>query len=134
MKNLILVLFSICIMVNACNGQSNDSQQQDCTITQNDNNAAYSLFPTKNMWTFIKLDTRNGRLWLVQYSIEDEKRFEYILNTTPRVPESEQYNGRFTLYPTQNTYNFLLLDQADGQVWQVQWSFEREERFVIPIY
>ena len=33
----------------------------------------------------------------------------------------------------QNIYNFILLDQIDGRVWQVQWSFKANERFVIPI-
>lgn len=35
--------------------------------------------------------------------------------------------GRFTLYPTQNRYNFILLDQTDGRTWQVQWSTKPEE-------
>lgn len=41
----------------------------------------YKLFPTQNMWTFIKLDTQTGQMWQLQYSINDEKgRFEYDLN------------------------------------------------------
>ena len=30
-------------------------------------------------------------------------------------------------------YNFLLLDQIDGSVYQVQWSTEEKNRVVIPI-
>ncbi|HEV3218228.1 MAG TPA: hypothetical protein VGZ48_00545 [Candidatus Acidoferrales bacterium] len=42
--------------------------------------------------------------------------------------------GRFTLYPTENIYNFLLLDQIDGRVWQVQWNWDSPaKRFVLPI-
>ena len=41
--------------------------------------------------------------------------------------------GRFKLYPTSNTYNFLLLDAENGRTWQVQWGFEKDERFVIEI-
>ena len=26
-------------------------------------NVIYKLFPTQNYWTFIKLNTRNGRMW-----------------------------------------------------------------------
>lgn len=35
--------------------------------------ARYKLYPTTNMWTFLKLDTRNGRIWQVQWSFEDDK-------------------------------------------------------------
>lgn len=34
--------------------------------------------------------------------------------------------GRFTLYPTQNVFTFILLDQIDGRMWQVQWSTKAE--------
>ena len=30
----------------------------------------YKLFATQNMWTFLKLDTRNGRLWQVKYAMK----------------------------------------------------------------
>jgi hypothetical protein len=42
-------------------------------------------------------------------------------------------NDRFTLYSTQNMYTFILLDQVDGKTWQVQWSTEAKNRFIIPI-
>ena len=43
-------------------------------------------------------------------------------------------NGRFFLYPTQNMYNFILLDQIDGRTWQVQWSTEKSQRGTWAIY
>ena len=50
----------------------------------------YELYPTKNYWTFIKLDTRNGKMWQVQFSIEDNKNSgELIINDTPLVSEEE---------------------------------------------
>ena len=97
-------------------------------------NAIYQLFPTKNFWTFIKLDTRNGKMWQVQFSLkEDGSRGEVILNSLPLVEEGKEVKGRFTLYPTLNDYNFLLLDQIDGYVYQVQWSMEKKTRGVFPI-
>lgn len=45
----------------------------------------------------------------------------------------EKKNGRFKLVPTTNMWNFLLLDQIDGDVWQVQWSQEPKNRIVIKI-
>jgi hypothetical protein len=50
------------------------------------------------------------------------------------VVEGKEIIGRFTLYPTENMYNFLLLDQIDGYVYQVQWSMTKDYRGVIPIF
>jgi hypothetical protein len=93
----------------------------------------YKLYPTTNMWTFIKLNTRNGHLWQVQYHTESDKRFETKLNTYSLITPENESNERFSLYSTQNSYNFILLDQIDGRMWQVQWSIDPEKRLVLPI-
>ncbi len=94
----------------------------------------YRLFPTDNYWTFIKLDTRNGKMWQVHFTISQEGyEGELILNSDSLVLETEEVNGRFTLYPTKNTYNFILLDQMNGKIYQVQWNSEKEKRFVTRI-
>lgn len=94
----------------------------------------YKLFPTENYWTFIKLDTRNGKMWQVHFTISNEGyQGELILNSRSLV-WTEEVNGRFTLYPTKNMYNFILLDQIDGRTFQVQWNNDKEKRFVSPIY
>ena len=64
---------------------------------------------------------------------QNNSRFKTFLNTIPLVYETEEVANRFTLYSTQNMWTFILLDQIDGKTWQVQWSFEPENRFVIPI-
>ena len=86
------------------------------------------------MYTFIKLNTRNGQMKQVQWSTKgSEYRYETTLSDISRVNVEEERNGRFFLYPTTNIYNFILLDQIDGRTWQVQWGKE-EERAVIRIY
>ncbi|CAD0002312.1 hypothetical protein [Flavobacterium salmonis] len=103
--------------------------------TQNisgDSNIAYRLFSTRNMYTFIKLDTRNGQMWQVQWDT-GKNQFETPLSLKKFASSQEEKTGRFFLYPTQNIYNFILLDQLDGRVWQVQWSTEVKERIVVPI-
>ncbi|THF53530.1 hypothetical protein E6C50_01900 [Flavobacterium supellecticarium] len=105
------------------------------TATQNistDSNVEYRLFSTKNMNIFIKLNTKNGQMWLVQWSTKGNES-EVALSLVSRVPKEEEKNGRFFLYPTTNIYNFILLDQIDGRVWQVQWSVEPKDRMVVPI-
>lgn len=100
-----------------------------------DDGVAYRLFSTKNMYTFIKLDTRNGRMWQVQWSTKGrDYRFQTTLSDINLVNKEEEQNGRFFLYPTTNIYNFVLLDQIDGRAWQVQWSLDAEGRMLIRIY
>ena len=98
-----------------------------------DSTVVYRLFSTRNMYTFIKLNTRNGQMRQVQWGTESKFRFETTLSDISRVNKEEEKNGRFFLYPTTNIYNFILLDQIDGRAWQVQWGNETE-RAVIPIF
>ena len=98
-------------------------------------NAAYRLYPTRNISTFIKLDTRTGQMWQLQYTVDEEKgRFEYDLNPQPLLLAGMQpVDGRYELYPTKNMYNFILIDQIEGVTWQVQWSLDDDKRMVLPI-
>jgi hypothetical protein len=99
-----------------------------------DSTVIYRLFSTRNMYTFIKLNTRNGQMWQVQWGTESKYQYETTLSDISRVKKEEEKNGRFFLYPTKNVYNFILLDQIDGRVWQVQWSTNVAERLVDRIY
>ncbi len=98
-----------------------------------DSNVVFRLFATDNTFNFIKLNTRNGQMWQVQWSLEDNQ-FETTLSDISRVTKEEEENGRFFLYPTSNSYNYILLDQIDGRTWQVQWNFDIEKRMVVRIY
>ena len=95
-------------------------------------NAIYQLFPTDNYWTFIKLDTRNGKMWQVHFTISDDNyQGELILNSSSLLMSDEvEVKGRFNLYRTNNMYNFILLDQINGKTYQVQWNNDKEKRFV----
>lgn len=106
---------------------NNAESKQECTTS------AYQLFPTQNMYTFIKLDTRNGQMWQVQWHTDSKSRFLNTLSDISLVNKDGEKNGRFFLYPTTNIYNFILLDKVDGRTWQVQWGKE-ENRAVIRIY
>lgn len=97
------------------------------------NLGVYKLYPTQNTWIFIKLNSRNGKMWLVQFATKEQDRFETFLNIVPLVSKDMERNGRFVLLPTQNFFTFILLDQVDGKTWQVQWSTKPEERLVMPI-
>ena len=133
MKTKILTLTFVFIIIVAF---AQSQTRQTNTVQQKivSENTIYQLFPTQNFWTFIKLDTRNGKMWQVHFTVSaDGIQGEYILNILPLVNKDKEINGRFTLYPTENIYNFLLLDQIDGKVYQVQWSMDAKNRGVIPI-
>lgn len=101
---------------------------------QENNHPIYQLFPTDNYWTFIKLDTRNGKMWQVHFSLsEDGFQGEKQLNPRPLILTDDEIKGRFTLVPTKNIYNFLLLDQLTGKTYQVQWNNDFLNRLVKPI-
>ncbi|MBQ7881385.1 MAG: hypothetical protein IJ312_01580 [Treponema sp.] len=96
----------------------------------------YRLFSTQNIWTFLKLDTMTGKIWQVQFSVEEDVyRIESVLSLIDISEELklEKKVGRFTLFPTKNMYNFILLDQIDGYTYQVQWSVDKKNRFILPI-
>jgi hypothetical protein len=100
---------------------------------QNSEAVIFRLYPTQNMWTFIKLNTRNGQIWQVQYDVKENNRMVSSLSLELLVSKDQETNGRFILCPTQNVYTFLLLDQFDGRVWQAQWSPQAEQRGIVPI-
>lgn len=96
-------------------------------------NVIWKLFPTINMWTFLKLNTRNGMIFQLQYDVQGKNRMESILNPTILAEGKDAIIGRFTLYPTQNSWTFILLDQIDGRAYQVQWSQDEKKRGIVPI-
>lgn len=101
-------------------------------ISESDIAYRYRLFETTNIWTFILLDTVTGRAWQVQYSLDDTPSGRLGINESSLLPEgAAPKNGRFTLYPTHNMYNFLLLDREDSRVWQLQWSHESKRRGIM---
>lgn len=128
MKKIFLLFFMMfCISMTVC-AEAPFSEPNQRTDVR------YRLFPTQNMWTFLKLDTMTGKIWQIQYDVSGNNRGGVVLNDKDLAEDKEKIPGRFTLYPTQNMWTFILLDQIDGSSWQVQWAMEKENRFVIPIY
>lgn len=59
---------------------------------------------------------------MLQYSMEDDNRFEVSINFIPLAFGEDAIPGRFDLYATQNMWSFIMVDEIDGSTWQVQWS------------
>ena len=103
-------------------------------VTQSPN-VRWRLFPTQNMYTFLQLDTSTGLIVQLHFSA-GEKGFTGLLplNGKNLANGEKETLGRFTLYPTQNMYTFILLDQIRGFSWRVQWNHDEKYRFCIPLY
>ena len=131
----LVLTYILVFSISSLNGQvdSTISKRDTIIITQNQSDVNFKLFPTDNVWTFLKLDTRTGQITQVQYSVSGENKFETYLNMWSLVSPEDQISGRFNLFPTQNIWNFILLDQIDGRVWQAQWSQEPENRGILRI-
>lgn len=113
---MFLALFCLCGFAQT---SSNVPPRYDVNPT-----AVFQLFPTENRWIFIKLNSETGQMWMLQYSTSTESDALTIpLNLNSLLNNyDDKVPGRFTLYPTQNYYNFILLDQINGKTWQVQWN------------
>ena len=80
----------------------------------------YKMYRTDNIYTSLKLDTMTDKIEQVQCSLEDNQEGTWTLNS-----EDLSYSsgcGTFELYPTQNMYQFILLDKVIGRQWHVQWG------------
>lgn len=132
MKKVLLALF-LCLMSFVPTKAQTSTSNTKITVASPDSNVNFRLFQTNNRWTFLKLDTRTGEIKHVQYSTDD-KAMQYDLNNIPLAEGEDAKPGRFFLYPTENTFNFILLDQIDGRVWQVQWNIDRDKRGIWRIY
>ena len=131
MRNIFIIIFTLLCVATSCSKV--DKKTQNESKQEVNDGARYELYSTQNIWTFLKLDTRTGRIWQVQYSLEEGKRGEWILNSQSLTQNSEGKNRRFQLYPTSNIFNFILLDHSKGKTYQVQWSQKDELRMVVPI-
>ena len=131
-KYIFLLATSFLLVIGNSAAQTTDTAKNgQPQISQAAETTRYKLYPTQNMWNF---DTQTGKMWMVQFSVEDSNdRFVYDLNPLYLYFNDDMVNGRFELYPTQNSWNFILLDQIDGRTWQVQWSFDKDKRGIVPI-
>lgn len=94
----------------------------------------FKLYPTENIYTFLELDTKTGRINQVQWSLESENEGTIILNDEDLTYGYGVGSGSFELYPTQNMYQFILLDKTNGRKWHVQWGIGNGKRWIRRIY
>jgi hypothetical protein len=92
--------------------------------------ARFRMFETQNVWTLLMLDTRTGRLWQVQTSLNANERFAIPVSTAVW---ADGEDGRFSLTMTKNIWTGVLVDTKNGRVWQCQFGMKESQRFCEPI-
>lgn len=103
-------------------------------IYNNIDKPRYKMYQTENTYNLLKLDTRTGKVWQVQYRMKDVESAVVNINWFGVVFESDGWDGRFELYPTKNMHTFIMLDTGTGDTYQVQWSTSGYDyRFVEPL-
>ena len=103
----------------------------DRRLYKNELNDRYRFYPTENIYNFLKLDIRTGRIAQVQWSLDISKEGSVSINSDDL---SWGRGSLFELYPTKNMYQFLLLDKSNGRAWHVQWGLKDKERWIRSIY
>lgn len=86
----------------------------------------FQLFETKNIWTFILLDTFNGRLWQVQFSVKGAEYMMYVpINDTPLITSLGK--SVFTIQPMTSMFQYYLINENNGDMWMFQWTTQGED-------
>lgn len=95
--------------------------------------ARYKLYKTENIYNLLKLDTATGQIEQLQWSLDDDKEGTMTINAEDLSFLYKQ-PGTFELYPTNNMYQFILLDKVLGRTWHVQWGIGSGKRWIKRIY
>ena len=90
----------------------------------------FKIYPTDNIYILLKLDTKRGKVWMVQYGMGSTRPAETPIKHYYIADDDEGWNGRFELYPTKNMYNFIMVDNSDGETYQVQWDTDPSYRII----
>ena len=86
----------------------------------------FQMFATQNMWTFILLDSYNGKLWQVQYSSQDLDNLMCIpINEYELVSDNEKCI--FSIQPLTSMYQYYLINDYTGDMWKFQWSTKGDD-------
>lgn len=93
----------------------------------------YKLYKTENLYILLKLDTATGQIEQLQWSLKDEEEGTWSINKEDLSIMGKE-PGTFELYPTNNMYQFILLDKVIGRTWHVQWGIGSGKRWIKRIY
>lgn len=134
MKRILFLCLMAFVVVSCNNTAKTESQVPTKAIQTNTmDTPRFKMIETENFHILLKWDTRTGKTWMVQYGLSDAPAVENLISRSNLLSEEESWNGRFELYPTQNMFNFIMVDTYNGNTYQVQWSTDDEHCFATSI-
>jgi hypothetical protein len=127
MKRLLFSLLFVILAVPAfCRANVQGNSEDSISISdveQAIRNVPFKLYSTGSNWDWLKLDTRNGRIWRISTNAflltKGADFFEKEVNTTPLVGKEEEKIGRFALVKENGSSLFVLLDSYSGNTWML---------------
>ena len=119
MKKLIFIFAIVLSLLAGCGKKIEQPNSGDI--------GRFKLYKTQNMWNFLLLDTRTGRVWQSQYTLKPKVFVGSVVLSD--VILANGVNDRFYLVETQNIWNFILVDSVDGRLWQCQFNVDDDNRF-----
>lgn len=143
MKRILLTFLS-CVLLTSAFAQTNKAEAlrdslleaiyvKVCEIDLQMNSEKitnrFKLYKTNNIYMFLQLDTATGKIKLFQWSLDSDKE-GYVTINDKDLSFISAKNGTFELYPTENMYQFILLDKFMGRMWHVQWGLESSKRWI----
>lgn len=140
---VVLLISSFCLAQTKQNSASRKTELEKIDSLIQDNNSwleqieldlslkqRYKLYQTKNIYTFLQLDTKTGMIDQFQWSLDSDNEGSVVINDVDLRIGLGYGSGTFELYPTENMYQFILLDKTTGRKWHVQWGMESSKRWI----
>lgn len=103
------------------------------SFTGTDNpNAVYRIFQTDLFRTLLKLNTCDGRIWMLEFNSTGKECSEKGIQEEPLVTDNN-VPGRFTVYTTHNMLALILLDTVEGTAWHIRLASRPEKVEIVKI-
>ena len=80
----------------------------------------YAFYPAIT-GVVLRLDTRDGRIDAIVPTKSSKNRV-----LTQALTASQSTPGRFELYPTDNSWEWVLTDKTTGEMWLLKWSINKD--------
>ncbi|WP_146202323.1 hypothetical protein [Dyadobacter jejuensis] len=123
----LILMMGGCIYAQGPTTNAGSYQQTDYPIR------TFRIYPIPDPRYFLKLNTRTGQIWPIAFDEKVTKQLEATSKGEPLVNIQNEVDNRFALYPTQNTWVYLLLDQINGKMWQMEWHIKTKKAEMTPL-
>lgn len=114
-----LVIFLLLALSAVCSMKADYVNGVVVPVTTNSNYAFYPVYTG----VFLRLDTRDGKIDAIVPAKPSKNRI-----LTSAMISSPDSAGRFELYPTDSTWEWVLTDKSTGEMWLLRWDSKKEDK------